>query len=173
MPRRSSSRRNPATASGTPRSRAGDCTRTLTRASLAFLHGFAAEKEGREELVPLVALVEREHRIDDLVLELVERAVHQPACRNAISAFQDYLALFGEHELGEKQRRVRVRNRDERGFMGGRERGVRGIAIVQCYGVELSNNPNRRSAMWNTPPPKLRPRARKDLPMSDSDSPIR
>src|SRR5207302_100412 len=61
--------------------------------SVALLHGPAAEKEVREERVPLVAFVEREHRIDDLVLELVERAVHEAAGRDAISALQDLLAL--------------------------------------------------------------------------------
>src|SRR6266702_2162176 len=142
MPRCSSSRRNPATASGTPRSRAGDCTRTLTRASLAFLHGLAAEKEIGEELVPLVALVEREHRIDDLVLELVERAVHQPACRDAISAFQDLLPLFREHELGEKQRRVRVRRVARHADRGGlAERGLQGLPLdrraLQLQGLDV------------------------------------
>src|SRR5438552_1558359 len=106
MPRRASSCFRPATAGAWPRPGREP---GWARPSLALLHGAAAEKEVREEPVPLVAFVERELRIDDLVLELVERALHQSAGRNAISGFQDLLALFREHELGEKQRRVRVR----------------------------------------------------------------
>src|SRR5207247_3923789 len=99
---RGRSRAAPARASRRPRP--GACRRPerepgCAPPSVALLHGAAAEKEAREEPVPLVAFVERELRIDDLVLELVERAVHKAAGRDAISGFQDLLALFREHEL--------------------------------------------------------------------------
>src|SRR5205823_5911910 len=57
--------------------------------------------------VPLVALVERDRRIDDLVRELVERRVHLEVGGHTIHRLEEFLALAREQELGEEQRRVR------------------------------------------------------------------
>src|SRR5437899_2349477 len=70
-------------------------------------HGLAAEKKLGPQAIPLLALVERDRRIDDLVRELVERRVHRQAGRHAVHALEELLAVAREQKLGEKQRRVR------------------------------------------------------------------
>src|SRR6185295_18999786 len=57
------------------------------------LHRLVAEKNAREMLFPLLILVERGRRVDDLVPELVERAVDQPAGGNPVRSLDDLLPL--------------------------------------------------------------------------------
>src|SRR5438477_9397213 len=69
--------------------------------------GLAAEKELRPQAIPLLALVERDRRIDDLVRKLVERRVDGEARGHAVHALEELLAVAREQELGKEQRRVR------------------------------------------------------------------
>src|SRR5690349_22811325 len=73
----------------------------------AALDRLAAKEELRPQLVPLVALVEGDRRIDDLVRELVERRVDSQAGWHAIYAAEELLPLAREQKFGEEQRRVR------------------------------------------------------------------
>src|ERR1041385_6428885 len=70
-------------------------------------NGLAAEENLRPEPVPLLALVERDRRIDDLVWKPVERRIDGEARRHAVHALEELLALARKQELGEEQRRVR------------------------------------------------------------------
>src|SRR5882762_2606008 len=106
MPRRPSSCLRRATASGTPLAAEPAPMPSGTRLSFIGLHRPASEKDFGEKLLPLVALVERAHRIDDLVLELVERAVYGHARGNAVHALVDLLSFLRKHEFGEEQRRM-------------------------------------------------------------------
>src|SRR5436189_6335137 len=69
--------------------------------------GLAAEEELRPELVPLLAFVEGDRGIDDLVREPVERRIDREARGHAVHPLEELLALAREQELGEEQRRVR------------------------------------------------------------------
>src|SRR5262249_28651216 len=74
--------------------------------SLFLLHWLAAEEEVRPELVPLVAFVERNRGIDDLVGKLVERRVDLQVRRHAVHRLEKFLALARQQECGEQERRV-------------------------------------------------------------------
>src|SRR3979409_1962189 len=106
MLRRLSSCLSRATASGMPSTAEPAAIPAGMRLSLIGLHRLASEKNLGEKLLPLLALVEREHRVDDLVLELVERAVHGHARGDAVHALVDLLSFLRKHEFGEEQRRV-------------------------------------------------------------------
>src|SRR6266702_1534108 len=106
MPRRPSSCLSRATTSGTPLTAEATAIPAGTRISFIGLHRLPGEKEIREKPLPLLALVEREHRVDDLVLELVERAVDGHVRGDAVDALVDLLPFPRQHELGEEQRRV-------------------------------------------------------------------
>src|SRR6266849_3633108 len=71
------------------------------------LDGLAAEEELRPEAIPLLALVERDRRVDDLVRKLVERRIDRQARGHAVYAAEELLAVTREQELGEEQRRMR------------------------------------------------------------------
>src|SRR5260221_3127526 len=105
MLRRLSSCSSRATASGTPLAAEATAIPAGTRISFIGLHRLPGEKEIREKPLPLLALVEREHGVDDLVLELVERAVDGHVRVDAVDALVDLLPLLGEHELGDEQSR--------------------------------------------------------------------
>src|SRR6267143_7265609 len=109
MLRRLSSCLSRATASGMPSAAEPAAMPAGMRLSFIGLHRLAAEKDLGEKLLPLLALIEREHRVDDLVLELVERAVHGHARGDAVHALVDLLPFLRKHELGEEQRRVGTR----------------------------------------------------------------
>src|SRR5207237_9705019 len=94
---------------------------------LLALDGLAAEEELRPQAIPLLAVVERDRRVDDLVRELVERRVDRQARGHAVHALEELLAFAREQELGEEQRRMRpprmLRHADgARLPVGGRER---------------------------------------------------
>src|SRR4051812_20947569 len=72
------------------------------------LDGLAAEEELRPEPVPLLALVERDGGVDDLVRELVERRLDCEARGHPVHAPEELLPVAREQELGEEQRRVRA-----------------------------------------------------------------
>src|SRR5882672_7913756 len=105
MLRRLSSCLSRATASGMPSA----AEPAATRLSFIGLHRLPAEKGLGEKFLPLLALIEREHRIDDLVLELVERTVHGHARGDAVHALVDLLPFLRKHEFGEEQRRMGTR----------------------------------------------------------------
>src|SRR5256885_1944696 len=91
------------------------------------LDGLAAEEKLRPELVPLLALVERDGGIDDLVRELVERRVDREARRHPVHALEKLLAGARQQKFGKEERRVRpsrvLRHADRaRLAEGGRER---------------------------------------------------
>src|SRR5207237_6952770 len=69
----------------------------------------AAEKKRRPEPAPLVPFVERDRRIDEAVVEPVERARDGAARGNALVVAQDLLAFAREQEVDEEERRVRMR----------------------------------------------------------------
>src|SRR5438045_4863508 len=87
--------------------RSASAAASASNALLAALDGLAAKEELRPELVPLLALVEGDRRIDDLVWELVERCIDRDARGHAVHALEELLALAREQELGEQQRRMR------------------------------------------------------------------
>src|SRR5882762_7888019 len=74
---------------------------------LLALDGLAAEEELRPEAIPLLGLIQRERRVDELVRELVERRIDGQARGHAVHALEELLALARKQELGEEQRRVR------------------------------------------------------------------
>src|SRR5438309_1851298 len=70
--------------------------------------GLAAEEKLGPQAIPLLALIEGDCRVDDLVRELVERRVDREARRHAVHALEERLALAGQEKLGEEQRRMRA-----------------------------------------------------------------
>src|SRR2546423_232543 len=91
------------------------------------LDGLAAEEELRPELVPLLALVERDGGVDDLVRKLVERRVDREARRHPVHALEKLLAVARQQKFGKEERRMRpsrvLRHADRaRLAEGGRER---------------------------------------------------
>src|SRR5438045_8470130 len=75
---------------------------------LLALDGLAAEEELRPELVPLLALVERDGGVDDLVRKLVERRVDREARRHAVHALEKLLAVARQQTCGKEERRMRT-----------------------------------------------------------------
>src|SRR5438067_8544293 len=74
---------------------------------LLALDGLAAEEELRPQAIPLLALVERDRRVDDLMRELVERRSDRKARGHAVHVPEELLAFAREQEVSEEQRRVR------------------------------------------------------------------
>src|SRR5438105_1186971 len=71
------------------------------------LDRLSAEEEIRPEAVPFVGLVQGDGGIDDLVRKLVQRRRHGETRRHAVHRLEEFLAFLREHELGEKEPRVR------------------------------------------------------------------
>src|SRR5260370_2719145 len=61
------------------------------------------------QLHPLVVLVERNARVDELERQLVERRVDFPARRHEIALREDLLAFLADLEVVEEHRGVRMR----------------------------------------------------------------
>src|SRR5690348_3752686 len=69
---------------------------TMTTRCMSVLRdGLSAQEEVRPELAEAVPLIEHDRGIDQLVPELVERAVHRAARGHAIARLDDLLALAG------------------------------------------------------------------------------
>src|SRR5919201_1258520 len=86
--------------------RASSAAASASYTLLLALDGLAAEEELRPELVPLVALFERDRRIDDLVRELVERRVDGEARGHAVHALEELLPVAREQKFSEQERSV-------------------------------------------------------------------
>src|SRR3989449_803360 len=84
--------------------------RSMAEKSVGFLpYPLTFEEEIRPKFLPVVGLVERDHRVDHLEGELVEVCFHGAARGHPVALLQDRLAFEGEHEVGKEQRRVGVR----------------------------------------------------------------
>src|SRR6185369_1332257 len=80
--------------------------RPLIRLAPDFL---TLEEQAGPAPFPLRPLVEHDHRIDQRIVELVERTVDRAARGNAVARLDDRLSFPGQDEVGEEQRRMRVR----------------------------------------------------------------
>src|SRR3989475_11697144 len=76
------------------------------------------------QLHPLVVLIERDARVDELERQLVERRVGFPVRRHEVALREDLLAFLADLEVVEEHRGVRMRRaaRDEIGRASCRER---------------------------------------------------
>src|SRR3989449_11601747 len=84
--------------------------RSMAEKAVGFLpYPLTFEEEIRPKFLPVVGLVERDHRVDHLEGELVEVCFHGAARGHPVALLQDRLAFEGEHEVGKEQRRVGVR----------------------------------------------------------------
>src|SRR4030095_3880651 len=68
------------------------------------------QEERRPALLPLRPFVEHDDRIDQGVVELVERAVDRAARGNTVARLDDLLSFPGKNKVGKEERRMRVRS---------------------------------------------------------------